>query len=76
MWKIKRASSAFFQRISMMLSEEEELEAIEKEIEAQHYFQPIFEKLRECPNDTLLSDNGLHNFEKLEEIQNSVIQIL
>ena len=56
LWKIKRASSAFFQRISMMLSEEEELEAIEKEIEAQHYFQPIFEELRKHPDDTLLSE--------------------
>ena len=55
LWKIKRASSAFFQRISMMLSEEEELEAIEKEIEAQHYFQPIFEELRMHPDETLLS---------------------
>jgi cytochrome P450 len=26
------------------------------EIEAQHYFQPIFEQLRRQPNDTLLSD--------------------
>ena len=55
-WKIKRASAAFFQRISMMLSEEEELEAIKKEIEAQHYFQPIFEELRKHPDDTLLSE--------------------
>ena len=38
-----------------MLSEEEELEAIEKEIEAQHYFQPIFEELRMHPDETLLS---------------------
>ena len=28
----------------------------ELEIEAQHYFQPIFERLRESPDDTLLSD--------------------
>ena len=26
------------------------------EIEAQHYFQPIFERLRKVPDDTLLSD--------------------
>ena len=39
-----------------MLSEEEELETIEREIEGQHYFQPIFEKLRKCPNETLLSE--------------------
>ena len=56
LWKIKNSTDAFFHRIGMMLSEEEELETIEREIEGQHYFQPIFEKLRECPNDTLLSD--------------------
>ena len=28
----------------------------EQEIEAQHYFQPIFERLRREPDDTLLSD--------------------
>jgi len=28
----------------------------EQEIAAQHYFQPIFERLRERPDDTLLSD--------------------
>ena len=27
-----------------------------QEIEAQHYFQPIFERLRKTPDDTLLSD--------------------
>ena len=56
LWKIKNSTDAFFHRIGMMLSEEEELETIEREIEGQHYFQPIFEKLRRCPNDTLLSD--------------------
>jgi len=56
LWKIKNSTDAFFHRIGMMLSEEEELETIEREIEGQHYFQPIFEKLREYPNDTLLSD--------------------
>jgi len=56
LWKIKNSTDAFFHRIGMMLSEEEELETIEREIEGQHYFQPIFEKLRKCPNDTLLSD--------------------
>ncbi len=40
----------------MMLSEEEELKTIEREIEGQHYFQPIFEQLRKCPNETLLSE--------------------
>ena len=56
LWKIKKSTDAFFHRIGMMLSQEEELETIEREIEGQHYFQPIFEKLRECPNDTLFSE--------------------
>ncbi len=56
LWKIKEWTDAFFKRIGMMLTEEEELETIEKEIEAQHYFQPIFERLRKQPDNTLLSD--------------------
>ena len=56
LWKIKNSTDAFFHRIGMMLSEEEELETIKREIEGQHYFQPIFEKLRKCPNETLLSE--------------------
>ena len=54
-WKIKEWTEAFFHRISLMQSEEEELAAVRKEIEAQHYFQPIFEKLREQPDESLLS---------------------
>ena len=56
LWKIKSWTDAFFQRISMMLTPEEELDAVDREIEAQHYFQPIFEQLRKQPNNTLLSD--------------------
>jgi len=56
LWKIKAWTDAFFKRISMMLTEEEELDAVDREIEAQHYFQPIFERLRVSPNDTLLSE--------------------
>lgn len=55
-WRIKEWTEAFFHRIGLMLPEEEDRAAIEKEIEAQHYFQPIFEELRENPNETLLSD--------------------
>ena len=55
-WRIKAWTEAFFHRISLMQSEEEELVSVRKEIEAQHYFQPIFERLRREPNDTLLSD--------------------
>jgi cytochrome P450 len=56
LWKIKISTDAFFHRIGMMLTKEEELEAIEKEIEGQHYFQPIFERLRKKPDDSLLSE--------------------
>ena len=42
--------------LSIGLTEEEKLFYTDLEIEAQHYFQPIFEKLRREPDDTLLSD--------------------
>ena len=54
-WKIKTWTEAFFHRISLMQSEAEELDSVRKEIEAQHYFQPIFEQLRRQPDDSLLS---------------------
>ena len=47
LWRIKAWTDAFFKRISMMLTEEEEIECVLMEIEAQHYFQPIFERLRD-----------------------------
>ena len=56
MWKIKRWTDAFFHRISMMLDEEAELEMVNREIEGQHYFHPIFERLRASPDDSLLSE--------------------
>jgi cytochrome P450 len=56
LWKIKISTDAFFHRIGMMLTKEEELEAIEREIEGQHYFQPIFERLRKEPDESLLSE--------------------
>lgn len=55
MWQIKRWTDAFFQRISMMLPEEQHMEMVDREIEAQHYFQPIFERLRANPDDSLIS---------------------
>ncbi|MHA7820482.1 MAG: cytochrome P450 [Erythrobacter sp.] len=55
MWRIKRWTDAFFQRISLMLPEDRHMEMVDREIEAQHYFQPIFEKLRENPDDSLIS---------------------
>ncbi len=55
-WKIKDWTEAFFHRIGMMQPEEEDLESLDKIIEAQHYFQPMFERLRVTPNDSFLSD--------------------
>jgi cytochrome P450 len=55
-WQIKAWTDAWVQRLGMMQTEAEALWSTEMEIEAQHYFQPIFERLRKEPNDTLLSD--------------------
>ena len=55
-WKIKAWTDAWVQRLGMMQTEEEEQWSVEMEIEAQHYFQPIFDRLRKEPDDTLLSD--------------------
>lgn len=55
-WKIKAWTDAWVQRLGMMQTEEEEKWSVEMEIEAQHYFQPIFERLRKEPDETLLSD--------------------
>jgi len=55
-WKIKAWTDAWVQRLGMMQTEEEEQWSVEMEIEAQHYFQPIFERLRQEPDDSLLSE--------------------
>ena len=55
-WRIKAWTDAWVQRLGMMQTEEEMVWSTEQEIEAQHYFQPIFERLRREPDDTLLSD--------------------
>ncbi|MDX1581079.1 MAG: cytochrome P450, partial [Alphaproteobacteria bacterium] len=55
-WQIKEWTDAWIQGTGFGLSEEEVLWCTEKEIEAQHYFQPIFERLRKQPENTLLSD--------------------
>ncbi len=55
-WRIKAWTDAWVQRLGMMQSEEEAIWSTEMEIEAQHYFQPIFDALRAEPDDTLLSD--------------------
>ena len=55
-WQIKAWTDAWVQRLGMMQTEEEERWSVEMEIEAQHYFQRIFERLRKEPDDTLLSE--------------------
>ena len=55
-WQIKTWTDAWVQRLGMMQTEDEERWSVEQEIEAQHYFQPIFERLRKQPDDTLLSE--------------------
>jgi cytochrome P450 len=55
-WRIKAWTDAWVQRMGMMQTEEQERWSVDMEIEAQQYFQPIFERLREQPDDTLLSE--------------------
>jgi len=55
-WKIKAWTDAWVQRLGMMQTEEEEKWSVEMEIDAQHYFQQIFERLRIEPDDTLISE--------------------
>jgi cytochrome P450 len=55
-WQIKEWTDAWFKGVGFGLTEAEVIWATEKEIEAQHYFQAIFERLRAEPDDTLLSD--------------------
>ncbi|MEM9036334.1 MAG: cytochrome P450 [Actinomycetota bacterium] len=55
-WKIKAWTDAWVQRLGMMQTDEEAEWSVRMEIEAQHYFQPMFERLREQPEDTLFSD--------------------
>ena len=54
-WRIKAWTDAWIKGGGFGLSEEEVIWATDMEIAAQHYFQDIFEQLREEPNDTLLS---------------------
>jgi cytochrome P450 len=55
-WQIKKWTDAWIKGGTIGLDEEGVIWATEMEIEAQHYFQAIFEKLRVQPDDTLLSD--------------------
>ena len=54
--QIKAWTDAWVQRLGLMQTPEERLWSAKKEVEAQQYFQPIFERLRKQPEDTLLSD--------------------
>ena len=55
-WQIKQWTDAWIKGGGFGLTEEQVLWSTEMEIQAQHYFQAIFERLREQPDDTLLSD--------------------
>ena len=55
-WQIKTWTDAWVQRLGMMQTEAEEQWSVEMEIEAQHYFQAIFDRLRKEPDETLVSD--------------------
>jgi cytochrome P450 len=55
-WQIKAWTDAWIKGIGLGISEEDKLHYTDMEIQAQHYFQAIFEQLRQAPNDTLLSD--------------------
>jgi cytochrome P450 len=54
--RIKGWTDAWVQRLGLMQTPEERLWSATKEVEAQQYFHPIFEQLRENPQDNLLSD--------------------
>ncbi len=55
-WRIKKWTDGWIKGLSLGLSEEEKLYYTDLEIEAQHYFQPLFERLRKHPDESLLSD--------------------
>lgn len=55
-WQIKKWTDAWIKGGTIGLDEEGVVWATEMEIQAQHYFQAIFEKLRVQPDETLLSD--------------------
>jgi cytochrome P450 len=54
--QIKAWTEAWMRRLSLLQSEQEEIESIEAEIEAQHFFKKKFDALRAQPDDSLLSD--------------------
>jgi cytochrome P450 len=54
--RIKTWTDAWVQRLGLVQTPEERLRSVELEIEGQQYFQPIFERLRQQPDETVLSD--------------------
>lgn len=54
--RIKAWTDAWVQRLGLMQTMEERVWSAEQEIEGQQYFQKIFDRLREHPEDTVLSD--------------------
>jgi cytochrome P450 len=54
--RIKAWTDAWVQRLGLMQTPEERLWSAKQEVEAQQYFQPIFERLRKHPENTLLND--------------------
>ena len=54
-WRIKEWTDAWIRGRGFGLTEDEALWSADKEIEAQHYFQPILERLRANPDDSLIS---------------------
>ncbi len=55
-WQIKKWTDAWIRGVGFGLSAEDVLKYTDLEIQAQHYFQAIFDKLRRTPDDSLLSD--------------------
>ena len=56
-WMIKGWTDSWVRRTGLMVDDDASYwDAINKEIEAQHYFQAYFERLRKEPDGTLLSD--------------------
>ncbi len=53
--RIKRWTDAYVKRMSLTQTRAERIWSAEMEIEAQHYFQPIIERLRSAPDDSLFS---------------------
>lgn len=59
--RIRAWTESWLERISMKMTPQKEIESCMQEIEAQHYFQPIIERVRTQPEENLISDivNGV-----------------